>query len=64
LQGENIPLPARVFAVIDVFDALTSDRPYRPAWSKEQAIDYITEQSGHHFDPRVVDAFTTMIGDF
>jgi HD-GYP domain-containing protein (c-di-GMP phosphodiesterase class II) len=64
LRGEHIPLAARVFAVIDVFDALTSDRPYRPAWSKEQAIAHIISQSGQHFDPRVVDAFQTMIGEF
>jgi HD-GYP domain-containing protein (c-di-GMP phosphodiesterase class II) len=64
LGGEKIPLPARVFAVVDVYDALTSDRPYRPAWSKEQAIEYITSQSGQHFDPRVVETFTEIIGDF
>ena len=64
LAGENIPLPARVFAVVDVYDALTSDRPYRPAWSKEQAIEYISSQSGLHFDPHVVETFTEIIGDF
>jgi len=43
--------------VIDVWDALISDRPYRKAWTKEKALDYIKEQSGHHFDPQVVEAF-------
>lgn len=57
LQGEEIPLEARVFAVVDVFDALTSDRPYRKAWSREEALDYIRRESGSHFDPRVVNHF-------
>ena len=57
LQGERIPLPARIFAVVDVFDALTSDRPYRPAWSTARALDYIRAGSGTHFDPDVVDIF-------
>jgi len=57
LSGDAIPLAARIFAVVDVWDALTSDRPYRPAWSLERAEAYLQEQSGHHFDPRVVEAF-------
>jgi PAS domain S-box-containing protein len=57
LKGEQIPLAARVFAVADVFDALTSDRPYRSAWSKEKAIEYIREAAGREFDPKVVEAF-------
>ncbi len=57
LKGKEIPLVARIFAVADVWDALTSDRPYRPAWSKERAIAYICEQAGKHFDPEVVAAF-------
>jgi putative two-component system response regulator len=57
LKGEQIPLAARLFAVVDNWDALTSDRPYRAAWSKEKAIAYIKEQSGKHFDPRVVEIF-------
>jgi len=57
LNAEQIPLGARVFAIIDVWDALTSDRPYRKAWTKEQALGYIKEQSGKHFDPKVVEAF-------
>ncbi len=61
LKGEQIPFSARIFAVIDVWDALTSDRPYRPAWTKEQAVEYIRAQSGTQFDPRVVEAFVEML---
>jgi len=61
LKGEEIPLPARIFAVADVFDALTSDRPYRKAWTKESAIEYIKNESGKHFDPRVIEAFLKVI---
>jgi PAS domain S-box-containing protein len=61
LSGERIPLAARIFAVVDVYDALTSDRPYRAAWPPEKALQYIREQSGQHFDPRVVDEFLEMI---
>jgi PAS domain S-box-containing protein/putative nucleotidyltransferase with HDIG domain len=61
LKGEQIPLAARIFAVVDVWDALTSDRPYRAAWSHEQALAYISEQAGKHFDPRVVDVFLDLI---
>lgn len=57
IKGEQIPLAARIFAVSDVWDALRSDRPYRPAWSDEQAREYIIAQSGKHFDPAVVEAF-------
>lgn len=57
LKGEGIPLEARIFAVIDVYDALTSDRPYPKAWSKEETLEYIREQSGKHFDPQVVEVF-------
>jgi PAS domain S-box-containing protein len=57
LRGTQIPMPARIFAVVDVWDAITSDRPYRKAWQKEVAIQYIQEQSGRHFDPEVVKAF-------
>jgi len=60
LKGEEIPLEARIFAVVDVWDALTSDRPYRPAWTPERARDYIREQAGTHFDPQVVSAFLTL----
>lgn len=61
LRGEEIPLSARIFAVIDVFDALSSDRPYRQAWTQEEACKYIHEQSGRHFDPSVVKAFMEMV---
>lgn len=61
LKGENIPLAARIFAVVDVWDALTSDRPYRKAWSEEAAYQHILKQSGSHFDPRVVSAFQRVI---
>jgi HD-GYP domain-containing protein (c-di-GMP phosphodiesterase class II) len=57
LQGEQIPLVARLFAVVDVFDALTSDRPYRSAWTHLQAVEYLKEQAGRQFDARVVDLF-------
>lgn len=57
LKGEDIPLAARIFSVVDEWDAITSDRPYRSAWSKEKAIDYIGENSGTHFDPHVVETF-------
>lgn len=57
LKGEEIPLAARIFAVVDVYDALTSDRPYRASWSKEQALAYIRSEAGRHFDPAVVDIF-------
>jgi putative nucleotidyltransferase with HDIG domain len=61
LKGEEIPLDARVFAVVDVWDALSNDRPYRKAWDKERILAYIQEQCGSHFDPRVVEVFLTMI---
>jgi HD-GYP domain-containing protein (c-di-GMP phosphodiesterase class II) len=60
LRGEEIPLAARVFAVADVWDALRSDRPYRPAWSEADARAYIREGAGAHFDPRVVEAFLNL----
>lgn len=61
LKNEEIPVAARLFSVVDVWDALTSDRPYRPAWKEEDALDYIREQSGLHFDPQVVDIFFKVI---
>lgn len=63
LKGEQIPLAARIFAVVDVWDALTSERPYRPAWTKENAIEHIKAASGTHFDPRVVEAFLSVVED-
>jgi putative two-component system response regulator len=57
LSGEQIPQSARIVSVADVYDALTSVRPYKSAWTHEQAMDEITSLSGSHFDPKVVDAF-------
>jgi putative nucleotidyltransferase with HDIG domain len=57
LKGEAIPLPARVFSVVDSWDALSHDRPYRPAWSPDQVYAYLREKSGSHFEPRLVDLF-------
>jgi HD-GYP domain-containing protein (c-di-GMP phosphodiesterase class II) len=57
LRGEQIPLVARIFSVVDVYDALTSDRPYRKAWSKEKSLAYIQAQAGFYFDPLVVETF-------
>ncbi len=61
LKGEQIPLSARIFALVDVWDALRSDRPYRPAWTKEATLDYIQKQSGRHFDPDVVNTFFNLL---
>ncbi len=57
LKGDQIPLAARIFAVVDVWDSLTSDRPYRPAWPESNALPYIASQAGTHFDPHVVEVF-------
>src|SRR6195256_43393 len=57
LVGDHIPLCARIVAVADVFDALTSERPYKKAWTNEESFAYIAEQRGRHFDPRIADAF-------
>lgn len=61
LAGENIPISARIFAFADVYDALTSDRPYRKAWRRVDALDYILKQSGRHFDPSIAPVFIDMI---
>jgi HD-GYP domain-containing protein (c-di-GMP phosphodiesterase class II) len=61
LKGEQIPLVARIFAVVDVWDALTNDRTYRKKWAKQQARHYIKEQSCIHFDPQVVDVFLNQV---
>lgn len=63
LKGKDIPLEARIFAIIDVWDALTSDRPYRAAWTKDKVRAYLKEESGKHFDPSVVEAFFHYILD-
>ena len=61
LAGENIPLPARIAAVADVFDALTSRRPYKEAWTFQEALTYLQSESGKHFDPACVRAFELRI---
>jgi response regulator RpfG family c-di-GMP phosphodiesterase len=61
LKGEEIPIAARIFAVADVWDAITSDRPYRKGWSEEAALKYIEEQSGKYFDPKVVQVFFRLV---
>jgi PAS domain S-box-containing protein/putative nucleotidyltransferase with HDIG domain len=61
LKGEEIPLAARIFAVVDVWDALTSDRPYRPAWTREAARTYIANHAGRQFDPKVVEQFLKLL---
>jgi PAS domain S-box-containing protein len=63
LDRERIPLSARIFAVVDVWDALCSDRPYRRSWPESQVRDYIFSLSGTHFDPQVVTAFLKMLDD-
>jgi PAS domain S-box-containing protein len=61
LKGDRIPLAARIFAVVDVWDALCSDRPYRPAWPVDKVRDFIRQQSNTHFDPDVVNTFLDTI---
>jgi HD-GYP domain-containing protein (c-di-GMP phosphodiesterase class II)/CheY-like chemotaxis protein/putative methionine-R-sulfoxide reductase with GAF domain len=63
LKGEQIPQAARIFAVVDVWDALISDRPYRLAWSKNEALEYIKTLSGKHFDSRVIEFFLQVFKD-
>jgi putative two-component system response regulator len=62
LSGDAIPLAARIVAVADVFDALSHDRSYRAAWPLEKVVEHIVNESGTHFDPRVVDAFLRVVG--
>jgi HD-GYP domain-containing protein (c-di-GMP phosphodiesterase class II) len=61
LAGEQIPLAARLFSVVDVWDALTSDRPYRLKWPTDKALEYIQSLAGTHFDPQVVEVFLEMM---
>jgi HD-GYP domain-containing protein (c-di-GMP phosphodiesterase class II) len=61
LTGEQIPLAARIFAIVDVWDALTSDRPYRKAWSPKKVLAYIKDQTGIQFDPQIVEIFFDLI---
>ena len=57
LKGEEIPLAARIFAIVDVYDALTSDRPYRKGWAKDETIKHIADEAGKHFDPFITEIF-------
>jgi len=61
LKGHDIPLYGRIVAIADVFDALTSNRPYKTAWSFEAAIDFMKSNAGHHFDPKLIELFTQNI---
>ncbi|MBI9046888.1 MAG: GAF domain-containing protein [Anaerolineaceae bacterium] len=63
LKGEKISLAARIFAIVDVWDALLSDRPYRKAWSKEKTIECLRKGSGKHFDPAIMEVFLEHIKD-
>ena len=60
-MGEEIPLAARIFSVVDVWDALQSTRPYRKAWPLEKVIEYLQMQAGKHFDPVAVNTFLSII---
>ena len=62
LTGTNIPLAARIFAIVDVWDAVTNERPYHKAWSEDEALALIRAERGEHFDPDVVDAFLEILG--
>ena len=62
LSGKDIPLAARLFAIVDVWDALRSDRPYRKQLPREQVIEYLRENSGQLFDPELVDVFLNFVG--
>jgi len=62
--GQDIPLSARIVALADVYDALTSKRPYKEAWNHQQAVDYISTHSGSHFDPQLVEAFSRLVQQF
>jgi HD-GYP domain-containing protein (c-di-GMP phosphodiesterase class II) len=63
LKGIEIPQAARIFCFADVYDALTSDRPYRKAWSKEQALAHIQKGVGSHFDPGIIDVFLNLMAE-
>jgi HD-GYP domain-containing protein (c-di-GMP phosphodiesterase class II) len=62
LEQQEIPLEARIFAVVDVWDALRSDRPYRKAWPVSKVLKHIEEGKGTHFDPQIVEIFQSMHG--
>ena len=64
LAGNQIPLEARIFCIVDVWDALLSDRPYRQAWSREKTLNYLKEQSGAHFDPEVLNKTLPLLMEY
>ena len=64
LKGEEIPVGARIFAIVDVWDALNSDRPYRRKWPREKIINHIREQAGKHFDPDIVEPFLELTRNY
>jgi len=64
LKAEAIPLPARLMAVADVYDALRSRRPYKKAFSHEEAVPMLVDQRGKQFDPALIDAFIALQGEF
>jgi putative nucleotidyltransferase with HDIG domain len=61
VKGKEIPISARIFSMVDVFDALTHDRPYRKAWLQSDAIKYIIDNKGYYFDPTIVDVFIQLL---
>lgn len=61
LKEEEIPMTGRIVGIVDFFDALTHERPYKKAWTEEEAVAEIKQQSGRHFDPHVVEAFLQVI---
>jgi putative nucleotidyltransferase with HDIG domain len=61
LKEEQIPLAARIFAIADVWDALSSDRPYNQAWERERVIEYLKSESGRHFDPKLVGLYLVLV---
>lgn len=61
LSGEMIPINARIFAIADVFDALTSKRPYKAPWAIDDALNYLVQKSGQHFDPKLVQLFVKIV---
>jgi PAS domain S-box-containing protein len=61
LKGNEIPLTARIFTIVDVWDALSTNRPYREAWPREKVMDYLLDQSEKHFDPKVVEVFMQLL---
>jgi HD-GYP domain-containing protein (c-di-GMP phosphodiesterase class II) len=63
LKGEQIPLIARLFTIVDVWDALRSDRPYRASWPEKKVLEYIRSESGKHFDPQVVPLFFQVLSE-